>query len=428
MGDQPPPLTSPTGYTAIIRQAFGELDAQALDTLRRVAVRRTYPSNTALCREGEPADRLYVIVSGRVIVTHKVEGSAEDFVLGFLGPGQYFGEIAVIAEEPRAATATTITETEVLEVTKADFERVFANSPALARHLVNTLIRMIRETDQRAIEDLERRAEELSRAYRELEAAQADRIAKAALEAQLEVAARAQHSMLPLHLPQVEGFEFAAAFEPARQIGGDLYDVHEVDGGRIGILLADVSDKGAHAALFMAVARTLFWTEERHHSDPVAVMQAVHRGLVAVSTYDMFVTALYGVLEPTHRLFRYVRAGHDEPLLLRADGTIQFLGGRGRFLGLWSDSPPEFEEQQVILEDGDCVVIYSDGVTDMRNPLGEPFGRERLAQTVRDLHAGSAEHIAHGVHRAVREYRSAAEAFDDFTLLVIRATSQKTGA
>lgn len=423
MGEQPPPLTPSTGHTAIIRQAFGELDAQAIDTLRRVAVRRSYPPNTALCREGEPADRLYVIVSGRVIVTRKVEGSAEDFVLGLLGPGQYFGEIAVISEEPRTATATTITETDVLEVTKADFEQVFASSPALARHLVNTLIRMIRETDQRAIEDLERRAEELSRAYRELEAAQADRIAKAALEAQLEVAAKAQRSMLPLSLPQVAGFEFAAAFEPARQIGGDLYDVHQIDDGRIGILLADVSDKGAHAALFMAVARTLFWTEEHHHGDPVAVMQAVHRGLVEVSSYDMFVTAFYGVLEPSQRLFRYVRAGHDEPLLVRRDGASQFLGGRGRFLGLWSEGQPDFEERQVILEDGDCVVIYSDGVTDMRNPFGEPFGRERLAQTVRRLHTGGAEHVAHGVHRAVREHRGTAEAFDDFTLLVMYATS-----
>jgi len=420
VGEQSP-LTPRTGHTAIIRQAFGGLDQQAIDTLRRVAVRKTYPRGTALCREGEPADRLYVIVSGRVVVTHKVEGADEDFVLGFLGPGQYFGEIAVISEEPRAATATTIVDTDVLEVTKEEFEQVFANSPALARHLVNTLIRMIRETDQRAIENLERRAEELSRAYRELEAAQADRVAKAALEAQLEVAAKAQHSMLPTYLPQVEGFEFAAAFEPARQVGGDFYDVHLMENGHVGILLADVSDKGAHAALFMAVARTLFWTEEHHHREPVAVMQAVHRGLVEVSTYEMFVTAVYGVLEPQTRLFRYVRAGHDELLLVHRDGSSQFLGGRGRFLGLWSDGQPSFEEQQVALETGDCLVIYSDGVTDMRNPSGEAFGRERLAHFVRGIRTYDAERIARSIHRSVRRHRGDAEAFDDFTLLVIRA-------
>lgn len=421
MGEQPPPLTPRTGHTAIIRQAFSGLDQQAIDTLRRVAVRKTYPPGTALCREGEPADRLYVIVSGRVVVTHKVEGADEDFVLGFLGPGQYFGEIAVISEEPRAATATTIVETDVLEITKGEFEQVFANSPALARHLVNTLIRMIRETDQRAIEDLECRAEELSCAYRELEAAQADRVAKAALEAQLEVAAKAQHSMLPTHLPQVEGFEFATAFEPARQVGGDFYDVHLTENGNVGILLADVSDKGAHAALFMAVARTLFWTEERHHHEPVAVMQAVHRGLVEVSTYDMFVTAIYGVLEPRTRVFRYVRAGHDELLLVHRDGSSQFLGGRGRFLGLWPDGQPNFEEQQVALDAGDCLVIYSDGVIDMRNFSGEAFGRERLAHLVRNIRTYDAERIARSIHRSVQHHRGDAEAFDDFTLLVIRA-------
>ncbi|HEC23739.1 MAG TPA: hypothetical protein ENI95_12575 [Chloroflexi bacterium] len=271
------------------------------------------------------------------------------------------------------------------------------------------------------MEDLEKRNRELAKAYEELAAAQADRIARAALEAQLEVAAKAQRSLLPTTLPSVPGFQFAARFEPARHIGGDFYDVRKIDGDLVAVLLADVSDKGAHAALFMAVARTLFLTEGRHRVKPVEVVQAVHEGLLEASAYNMFVTAVYGVLDPKTRLFRYVRAGHEEPLLVRGDGSIEFLGGRGRFLGLWETPPPTFEERSVHLASGDCLVIYSDGVTDMRNASGEAFGRKRLARLVSTLRSYNAERIAESIYNVVQRHRGPIDAFDDFTLLVVRA-------
>nr|MBN1229032.1 SpoIIE family protein phosphatase [Anaerolineae bacterium] len=414
-------MTRRTGHTAIIERAFKGLDKQAVDMLRRVAVKSTYPANTVLCHEGDPADRFYVITDGRVIITKALEGTDEDFVLGFLTDGEYFGEMGIITEEPRGATVTTIVDTEVLEISKKDFDSVFSSSPAMARSILNTLIRIIRETDTRAIEDLEKRVEELRVAYKELEAAQADRIAKAALEAQLEVAARAQRSLLPTELPQVEGFEFAAKFEPARQVGGDFYDVRLLESGQVAILLADVSDKGAHAALFMAVARTLFLNEEKYVQEPEEVMTAVHYGLIASSAYDMFVTALYGVLDPETNVFRYVRGGHDEPLYIHNDGMTEFLGGSGRFLGLWPELTTPFKEQQVQLKSGDCLVIYSDGVTDMRNPEGEAYGAENLASLVRGLRMYDADRIAQSIYSVVQQHRAGAEAFDDFSLLVIRA-------
>ncbi len=411
---------SSTGHTAIIEKAFPGLPAEAIQMLRDFAIKRTYPPDTVLCREGDVADTFYVLTTGRVVVTRDMEGD-EDFVMGFLGPGQYFGEMALLSEDTRSATVTTITETDCLEITKAQFEQVFSASPAVARSILNTLINIIRETDQRAISDLEARNAELARAYADLEAAQADRIARATLEAQMEVAGKAQRSLLPRAVPEIPGYQFAARFEPARHIGGDFYDVRLLHDGRVSIVVADVSDKGAHAALFMAVARTLFLTEEQHHDNPVDVVAAVHRGLIQASTYDMFVTALYGVLDPANGIFRYVRAGHDEPLLVRADGTTEFLGGRGRFLGLWPDMTPAFEEQAVQLYSGDALVIYSDGVTDMRNPTGDPYARDRLCDLSRTLRIYEADRIAHNIYNAVREHRGSAEAFDDFTLLVLRA-------
>ncbi len=409
-----------TGNTAVFKKAFKGLDLHALNMLRRVAERVSYPARTVLCREGEPADTFYLITTGRVAITRDIAGTDEQFVMGYLGPGQYFGEMAVITEEPRAATITTVTDVEALEISKEHFERIFKASPAMARSILDTLIAIVRETDRRAIEDLERRVREISQAYDELEEAQADRIQKAALEAQFQVAARAQRSLLPDELPRVRGFEFAAYFEPARLVSGDFYDVRRLPDGRVSVLLADVSDKGAHAALFMAVARTLFLTEARYHIEPRTVMHAVHRGLIESSAYEMFVTAIYGVLDPVTGEFTYVRGGHEEPLYVPRNGEYEFLSGPGRFLGLWPDPPPAFEERQVSLRLGDVLVLYSDGVTDMRNGAGEFFGRESVARLVSTLRTYDAERLANSIYHVVRQHRGPGESFDDFTLLVIK--------
>jgi phosphoserine phosphatase RsbU/P len=409
-----------TGYTAVIEKAFPGLPPDAIQMLRDFANEHTYPPNTVLCKEGDTAESFYVITEGRVIVTRDMEGD-DDFVMGFLGPGQYFGEMALLSQDTRAATVTSIMETKCLEITKEHFEEVFNSSQDMARSILKTLINIVRETDKRAIADLEERNTELAKAYADLESAQSDRIAKAALEAQMEVAGKAQRSLMPRDLPEVPGYHFSAQFEPARHIGGDFYGVRFLPDGRVSVVLADVSDKGAHAALFMAVARTLFLTEEQHHKKPVDIVGAVHNGLIQASSYDMFVTAVYGVLDPTTGIFRYVRAGHDEPLWVKKDGSAQFLGGRGRFLGLWPDVEPSFEEQSIQLEEGDCLIIYSDGVTDMRNPQGESYGRERMCSLVKNLRVYDADRIARSIYNAVHEHRDTAEAFDDFTLLVLRA-------
>jgi len=410
-----------TGNTNVIQQAFKGLDAAAVDMLRGFARKRSFPPNTIICAEGDQADGMYVITAGKVVISRNMEGHDQEFVLGMLGPGGYFGQLALLTDEPRAATVTTIMQTEALEITKSEFEQVFSASPAMARSLLQNMIQTLRETDQRAIEDLEARNTELAKAYEELEAAQADKIARAGLEAQMEVAAKAQRSLLPLSLPTVAGFQFAAQFEPAKHIGGDFYNVYQLHDGRVSMVVADVSDKGAHAALFMAVTRTLFLTLSHYLDDPVEVARAVHHGLLEASNYDMFVTALYGVLDPQTGQFRYVRAGHDEPILVRKNGEASFLGGRGRFLGLWPDFEPVFDEQQVTLESGDCLALYSDGVTDMRGPQGDTFGRERLRDLVKSIRMYDAERIAKSIYNGVQTHRGGVDAFDDFTLVIVKA-------
>jgi len=409
----------PTGRTALIETAFQGLDPESLEVLRQLAEMNVYPPNTILCHEGEVGDRMYVVNEGRAVITQAV-GEDEERVLAFRGPGTYFGEMALITDQPRSATVKTVMETELLEVTKEVFDIVFRDSPTLARSLLHTVILNTREADQAAIRDLETQHNELRQAYEDLRAAQAELVAKERMERELEIAGEVQRSLLPVNLPHVPNYQFASRFEPARQVGGDLFDVVALPNGQVGILLADVSDKGAHAALFMAVTKTLFRTEARRLLDPVAVAQAVHQGLLDISTSEMFVTAFYGVLEPESGLFRYVRAGHDEPLWITAGGEIEFLGGKGRFLGILPSTPVE-EEQHRHFQSGDCLVIYSDGVTDMGGPQGNPFGVDRLQQIVSTLHDQDADIIAQSIVDSVREHRSHVHAFDDVTLLVVRA-------
>lgn len=408
-----------SGRTAHIQSAFTGLDEETLATLRKHAEMKTYPPDSVLVHEGEVEDRMYVVTKGRVVITQAI-GPSDDRILAFRGPGSYFGEMALITDQPRSASVRTVLDTEVMEVTKEIFDMVFKSSPMLARSLLRTVIMNTREADRAAIVDLKAQHEELAQAYEDLRAAQAELVATERMQRELEIAGDVQRSLLPDTLPEVDNFEFAARFEPARTVGGDFFDVMMLPDGKVGVLLADVSDKGAHAALFMAVTRTLFRSEARRQTDPVAVLQAVHDGLLDVSTSEMFVTAVYGILDPETRLLRYGRAGHDEPLWVTSKGEASFLGGKGRFLGMWPGEPVQ-EEMLLEFEPGDCLVIYSDGVTDMTDPSGKEFGAKRLENVVKHFRSRSAEEIAQGLFDRVQDHRKHTESFDDVTFVIVQA-------
>ncbi len=403
-----------------IQRAFPQLGDAETAALEKAATRRSYPAQALLCREGEPGEVFFIIAEGQVEIHRRTAGDAEDLIVGTLGPGGSFGEMALITGANRSATVMTTERTETLEIHKRDFDQLLRSGQALVQEILEALIHMMRSGDEKAIAQLNQRNAALADAYRRLESAQADRIARAALEAQLEIAADAQRSLLPEVLPEIPGIEIATRFEPAKQIGGDFYDVRVLPDGSVGLLVADVSDKGAPAALFMAVAQTLYRAEQRHGREPADVARAVHEGLLETSSYEMFVTTLIGVLDPKAKSLRYVRCGHDEPLLVQPDGSTVDLGGSGRFLGMLDDPPPSFENREVVLRPGDVLLLFSDGVTDMQNPQGGLFGRERLIEVAREARSEAAREIADRIYSAVREHRAGAEAFDDFTLLVVR--------
>ena len=408
-----------TGTTAVIRQALQGLDEDTLQLLRQVAKRVEHPPNTTLCHQGKVEHVFYVVVKGNVAVV-RVLDSGEERILNMVGKNGYFGEMGLIDDSPRAANCVTITPTTVLEVTEEAFDKFVKNSPSLANVLLQRILSNARNLDKIYIEDLQQKNEALELAYERLKAAQAKLVEQERLQRELELAAQVQRNLLQEDLPQFPDYHFAAYLEPARQVGGDFYDVLAIDDEHVGVLIADVADKGFHAALFMAVTRTLFLQEGRRSISPAAVALAVHRGMFDVANNDeVFLTAFYGVLHRPSGKLTYIRAAHERPLLLRPGREVMALPGGDRFLGMMPDL--ELTEQTIKLEPGDRLVMFSDGVPDAVNESDQGYGNQQLSAAVANCSQKTAAEIVDFLVKDVARWQGKAAPFDDLTLLVLEA-------
>jgi serine phosphatase RsbU (regulator of sigma subunit) len=405
----------PVGASTIFRNVFRGLDEAGLEELRRVAELHTYPEQTTLIKQGDKGNTLYVIIEGRVAVTQRLEDGQER-LLGIRGPREFFGELALLDETPRMASCVTLTPTKVLEVTEETFDKVLESSPAVAYAIMRHVVEMLRDNDRTSIKGLMAKNKQLQEAYEELKTAQASLVEKERMERELEIAADVQRSILPGSLPQYDGYHFASFLKPARQVGGDLYNVIDLDHEHIGILLADVADKSVQAALFMAVTTTLFQVESKHSLSPSAVAQAVHQGLLDISpSADIFVTAFYGVLHRPSRKLTYILAGQERPLLLRNGQPVKTLSGRGRFLGMVN--PLELYEYTLQLDPGDKILLYSDGAVDAENWEHQQFGYDRLVALLDENRHCTVQELVAAVAGEITTWSDHAPAFDDLTLV-----------
>lgn len=243
-------------------------------------------------------------------------------------------------------------------------------------------------------------------------------------ERDLRTAAEFQAALCPRVFPDISAVEIEALSDPSMLIGGDYYDVVPVDDHRWGFVIADVSGKGAGAALVMTEARATLRLCAEGETSPAKVLQNVNRTLQPDMRPGMFVGMFYGIFDLDTKVLRYCRAGHEPPLLLRADSeTIDQLPGTGMAIGL--DDGTFFnellEECEVTLRKGDLLALYTDGITEALNPAGEEFGRHRLGQALRrDITRPLAE-VVRTVDRYVRNFCVLEERHDDRTLLLVRA-------
>lgn len=255
----------------------------------------------------------------------------------------------------------------------------------------------------------------------ELEAAQVELVQKERLERELELARQVQQSVLPRVFPRVSGYAFAARNQPARQVGGDFYDLFRLDEDHLGLVIADVSDKGMPAALYMALTRSLLLAEARRATSPSDALNHVNELLIELGQPDMFVTVFYGVLEASTRCLTYVRAGHDRPLLLRG-GDACLLPGEGTSLGILSTDRLRLSTEHLTLASSDRLVLYTDGLTDVIGPDGQLNDRAQL-QAMLLAHAElGAEALCEAAFSGLAAYQHGAEQYDDMTMLVVEVT------
>ena len=240
-----------------------------------------------------------------------------------------------------------------------------------------------------------------------------------ALQNELDVASSTQQSILPKVFPQSADYQVFAHMEPARNVGGDFYDVIRLDRGHLGLAIADVSDKGVPAALFMMSSRTLLKGAAIGTGDPGEALQEVNDLLYEENETMMFVTVLYSVYNPETGRLTYSNGGHDAPMLIRPDGSSELLPLTGGVaLGVAPDF--KFPSQTVQLEPGDTIMLYTDGVTEAMDENGEQFGVERMHEVFAGNPPENSQQAAEAMFQAVRDFVGDTPQSDDITCLVLR--------
>jgi serine phosphatase RsbU (regulator of sigma subunit) len=236
---------------------------------------------------------------------------------------------------------------------------------------------------------------------------------------ELRLAGEIQSSFLPDHVPELPGWDIAASLIPARQTSGDFYDFFMLEGGRLGIVIADVADKGLGAALYMALGRTLLLTyAQEFPTDPGAVLRATNRRLLMDARAQMFITLFYGLLDPENGQLLYCNAGHFPGLLLNEHHKAQRLDPTGIALGIDLDAVWTAVEKSV--EVGDILFLYTDGLVEASNPGGDLYGSQKLIERLRHVANRPSQWILRAIQDDVAAYEDGIPQSDDFTMICLR--------
>jgi phosphoserine phosphatase RsbU/P len=401
---------------------FAGLPVQELDSLLSALDVRELEDREILFRDGDPGEHFYVVLKG-VLEVLMAEETPDELLLNVLYEGEYLGEMSLITPGgQRTASVRARGKSTLLSMSRAQFLDLTKKHPELAIAMVRVLSQRLDATNTATFRDLTEKNRQLQTAYDELKAAQAQLIEKERLERELQVAADIQLSILPDDLPDFDEFGFGARILPARQVGGDLYDVFPLKDNCVGVLIGDVADKGVPSALFMARAHALLMAEADIGLTAGEVLRLVNSHITRLQKSTQFVTVLYGILDLKTRIFSYARAGHEPPLLLHVDGSVERIPhSSGMALGLWE--PITLDERTIELLPGDTLLLYTDGMTDCRNPKGEPFGLERIKSVLSGFANMNAQQVCDNLLDILQKYQDGCKQDDDVTLVAVTTAS-----
>jgi sigma-B regulation protein RsbU (phosphoserine phosphatase) len=239
------------------------------------------------------------------------------------------------------------------------------------------------------------------------------------LENEVAMAAGIQMGMLPTEPPAVDGADLAGLCLPAANVGGDYYDLILDDDGRLVILIADVAGHSIGSALLMAMARSILRREVAQGAPPGEVLRATNEAMYGdLVNAGLFITMFCAIYDPSSGRLTYANAGHNPPVLARADGGTLELDADGAAIGILDRV--DFEERTDDIGPGDCLLLYTDGVVEALDPVSEPFGEERLAETVSAMAPAGADAVIQTIVDALNDFTGGAHQRDDITMVALR--------
>lgn len=341
---------------------------------------------------GDAGDALYVLLEGEVkIILHNHE-------IDRLSAGDIFGEMALVDAQPRSAGATAVTNCKLVKIDQERFAHLTQQNPQFGLDIMHIMSNRTR----RLIDE---------------------EIKKLRLEEELAIGRDIQLSLLPKTYPQREGWEFAAVYRAARQVGGDFYDFiqssHNPD--ELTLVVADVTGKGVPAALFMASMRAVIRTLRHEERTPAETLALTNQAVIEDTGAALFLSCVVGTLNTQTNQLTLSNAGHEWPLWLKGNqDAVETLHVPGVVLGAFHDIEPQ--EVRVTLHSGDVLIFYTDGVTEARNGAGDFFGDERLLQTAVSGKHDNAQQLAQRIKTAVETFTQNTPQSDDMTLLVVKRT------
>ena len=351
--------------------------------------KETYSKGQPIFKKGDPADRMFYIAKGaiRLVEINKV-----------IGEGEVIGEMGVFSPlKERTATAVCEIDLEAYTMGHDEIIVFFGKDPEMA-------IELIRLSIKRFIENLK-----------------AETAAKERMASELRIAQEIQASMLPTVFPKRKEFELFAMMEPAKEVGGDFYDFFFIDDNRLCFVIGDVSGKGVPAALFMAITKTLIKNEAKRSKDTGEILSNVNAILVPDNQSCLFVTVFCAVLDTRTGAVQYCNAGHNPPLLMRKAGDVEFIkSSKGFVVGVMENCSCKYDNLK--LEPGDALLLYTDGVTEAMDPEQKQFSEPKLKGLLAGMKGKDMKGLIESMRAEVLAFVRGAAQSDDITMLAIKYT------
>ena len=238
------------------------------------------------------------------------------------------------------------------------------------------------------------------------------------LERELQAAAQIQRKLLPAGSPEFEGYDIYGRNDPCHQVGGDYFDFQMRDDDNMGIAVGDVSGKGMGAALLMATLQASFRAHAASDASTETLVERLNRSVCSSAEADKFITFFYAELERETGRFRYVNAGHNPPMLLRADGTVERLHSGGLILGFLPTT--RYNAKETSIAPGDLLLLFTDGVTESQDADGQEYGEERLDAVIRATRQLPGDEIVQRIRVDVDAFTGDSDPYDDFTVCTVR--------